>query len=351
MKITKEIFEQQRLPRFGTANPERIQNEFWKWMIRGDGTASKEAGGEESSDRTGIVIEDGKIRSAMGAYFVRQLFGVNSACGDGPIWTFNRFGATCTELPDGRIVCVGGEHEDFYDPDFCIYNDVVVLRPDGEIEIYGYPREIFPPTDFHTATLVADKLVIVGSVGYKRERSLGKTPVYGLDLSNYCISEIQTSGSMPGWISRHTAEVDSYEVITVRGGRLFEGDQSNQRYVRNIEEYALDLRTTCWKRVSNRNWRQFSVWQKDGKCFGVQPRLLRVEDLVPESVERAVNQPEQCRAARILVKGVPVLLDVGVNSIEVVIEGALPDEAYKHLGEAIRSNAEAFLKLECVLCQ
>src|SRR5579862_3682276 len=118
MKITKEIFEQQRLPRFGTANPERIQNNFWKWMIRGDQSVCNEAEGEESSSRPGLVIQDGKIRSAMGPYYVRQLFDVNSACSDGPIWTFDRMGATCTELPDGRIVCVGGEHEDFYDPDF-----------------------------------------------------------------------------------------------------------------------------------------------------------------------------------------------------------------------------------------
>jgi len=26
------------------------------------------------------------------------------------------------QLPDGRLVSVGGEHEDYYDPDFCIYN-------------------------------------------------------------------------------------------------------------------------------------------------------------------------------------------------------------------------------------
>jgi hypothetical protein len=33
--------------------------------------------------------------------------------------------------------CIGGEHEDYYDPDVHIYNDVVVLGPGGEIEIYG----------------------------------------------------------------------------------------------------------------------------------------------------------------------------------------------------------------------
>ena len=47
---------------------------------------------------------------------------------DGPVWCFSRFGTSLTELPDGRFVQIGGEHEDFYDPDFCIYNDVTVQK-------------------------------------------------------------------------------------------------------------------------------------------------------------------------------------------------------------------------------
>ena len=57
-------------------------------------------------------------------------------------------GQSQTELPDGRLICVAGEHEDSYDPDFHIYNDVVVFDPSGEYEIYGYPQNVFPPTDF-----------------------------------------------------------------------------------------------------------------------------------------------------------------------------------------------------------
>jgi len=57
-------------------------------------------------------------------------------------------------LPDGREVLIAGEHEDYYDPDFFIYNDVVVRAPDGKFAIYGYSKEAFPPTDFHTATLL-----------------------------------------------------------------------------------------------------------------------------------------------------------------------------------------------------
>ena len=76
-----------------------------------------------------------------------------------------RFGQSLTLLPDGLAVQIGGEHEDYYDPDFCIYNDVFVHERDGSITIYGYPESAFPPTDFRTATLVGDSIYVIGSLG------------------------------------------------------------------------------------------------------------------------------------------------------------------------------------------
>jgi hypothetical protein len=29
------------------------------------------------------------------------------------LWVWNRFGQTCTWLPDGRKIYIGGEHEDW----------------------------------------------------------------------------------------------------------------------------------------------------------------------------------------------------------------------------------------------
>ena len=95
----------------------------------------------------------------------------------GPGRCFDRFGQSSNQLPDGRVVCIAGEHEDSYDPDFYIYNDVVIQQPDGRIDIFGYPREVFPPTDFHTATLVGNRIVLIGSLGYPDERRPGETPV------------------------------------------------------------------------------------------------------------------------------------------------------------------------------
>jgi len=349
MKITKEVFNQQRSPRFGTGNPERMRIAFWEWMVRGDEIALSGPREDENLAGTGFVVEEGGNKSALGAYQARQLFGESSACGDDPVWTFDRMGATRTELPDGRIICVGGEHEDFYDPDFYIYNDVIVFGREGEVEIYGYPKETFPPTDFHTATLVDGQLIIIGGPGYQGERVPGRTPVYGLDLSSYRIYEIKASGDVPGWISRHRAEVDLEGIVIVRGGQRFEGNQNDQRYHRNIEDYALDVRAAYWRRLTNRNWLQFSVCQEDGRCFAVVPQLLNVEDLVPSTVKRAPDQPEGYRSARVMVQDVPVLVEIGVDSVEVVVEGLLADKTYARLSEAIRANAETFLRTLCVL--
>ena len=136
--VTADLFREWRTPRFGRANPERMNNPVWEWLIR----------------------------SRLDAYSATQKLSGSSALEDGPGWCFNRFGQSSTKLPDGRTVLIAGEHEDHYDPDFNIYNDVVVRHPDGKVDIFGYPVEVFPPTDFHTATLVGSRIIIVGCLGY-----------------------------------------------------------------------------------------------------------------------------------------------------------------------------------------
>src|SRR5712691_10149821 len=101
--VTSELFKKWRSPRYGRANPERMNNPVWEWLIR----------------------------SELTAYSANNEFEGPSSCDAGPCWCFSRFGQSSTELPDGRVVLIGGEHEDFYDPDFYIYNDVVVKNPDG----------------------------------------------------------------------------------------------------------------------------------------------------------------------------------------------------------------------------
>jgi hypothetical protein len=88
MEITREIFEQQRRPRFGNANPERMQVAFWEWMIRGDVSLQTDHRGGLADE--GLVTRDGKLKSSYGPYRARDFFDVPLNREDGPIWTFDR---------------------------------------------------------------------------------------------------------------------------------------------------------------------------------------------------------------------------------------------------------------------
>jgi hypothetical protein len=294
-------------------------------------------------------MREGKLKSVYGPYRARDLFNIPLNREDGPIWTFDRMGATRSQLSDGRVVCVGGEHEDFYDPDFYIYNDVVTIGPAGQIAIYGYPKEVFPPTDFHTATVAGDRIFIIGCLGYKDDRRPDHTPVYALDLSQYRISEIATSGEKPGWISEHEASYDQKGIITIRRGQVIRERDGHQRTRRNLEDYALDLKSWVWQRLTNRNWLEFSIRQEEGLfVLGHRPKP---EALLPRDMEHTIVPCEGGEDARVIVAGVPVSFTLGVKYIEVVVEGDMPAGLAGRMAEQIRTNAEAAIQRRRILEQ
>ena len=66
-----------------------------------------------------------------------------------------------------------------------------------------YPVDVFPPTDFHTSTYYADPktgqkyIFIIGGLGYADQASRNRTDVYRLDLSDFSIHRVETSGAGP----------------------------------------------------------------------------------------------------------------------------------------------------------
>ncbi len=224
--ITKRDFRRDHAPAFGTRNPTHEQRPFWGAMSR----------------------------AGVEAYVPRTRFG--HAFSGGPVWCARRFGQSFTELPDGRVVLVGGEHEDSYDPDFFIYNDVHVYEPDHAAKrkpptIFGYPEAVFPPTDFHTATLVGGRIVVIGGLGYAHTRNPGgnaPTPVFELSLGNWKIRRIRTAaaaaGDEPGWIHRHRAELLGGDRIRVWGGLHESGRPFRTRHV-------LHLHGARWEREAD----------------------------------------------------------------------------------------------------
>jgi hypothetical protein len=233
--ITPEIFAEWRSPRFGRTNPERMNNPFWEWMIR----------------------------TRLDGYQANQKLNGPDPFEAGPIWCFRRFGQSSTILPDGRQILVGGEHEDSYDPDFCIYNDVLIKHPNGQIEIFGYPKECFPPTDFHSATLVDGKILLIGALAYHTERKPGLTPVLTLDPATMKIATRENSGTNPGWIFKHEARLsDDGSYIVITGGQIA---REPNTFVNNIDEWKLNLATISWQRLTAHKWPRWSVYRSDNK--------------------------------------------------------------------------------------
>ncbi|MFN7842137.1 MAG: ankyrin repeat domain-containing protein [Pirellula sp.] len=208
-------------PRFGDSNPEMMDVPFWKAMIRFGGNT----------------------------YRAQIQFDPNEEMGH-PIWCFDRFGMSFTKLTDGRFVQIAGEHEDYYDPDFCIYNDVIVHNTSGRFKIYGYPKELFPPTDFHTATLVDDFIYIIGNLGYAKARRHGETPVYRLNTKTWAMEAVQTVGDNPGWIYKHKCRLEDGYRLVVNGGTICTLSNGKESHDANTSEYELDLRSLIWARIS-----------------------------------------------------------------------------------------------------
>jgi len=209
---------------FGARNGERHTPPFWRAMI---------VAGADS-------------------WAARSKFDNTNAFKDEPVWCYKRFGRTTTLLDDGRIIEIAGEHEDSYDPDFCIYNDVVCFGRDGGFDIYNYPAEVFPPTDFHSATLVDDRIYIIGNLGYGDDRRIGATPVFALHVGSMKIERIETTGELPGWISRHKARLLDGQWIEITGGKVWSDAGNGPELLENTGRYRLDLRALTWERLQDR---------------------------------------------------------------------------------------------------
>lgn len=349
--VTPELFLQWRSPRYGETNPTRMDNKVWEWLIR--------------SKKTG--------------YHATKHLNEPSALYEGPTWCFNRFGQSETKLPDGRTVFIAGEHEDDYDPDFYIYNDVVVLNPDNSIEIYGYPEAIFPPTDNHSATLVNNTIVIIGNLSYPEKRIIGETQVYLLNLADFSINKVNTHGNSPGWLYENIALLSSdQQSITIEKGTIYQGQE--RPCAENIDVWQLNLADWSWQRLTDRKWIRWEIkrsdhtrnhlwhlrqtlwsksvnWQEDYqkemykliKELGKEPELDLITSLYSPNISHQIipENNEEYNVYRINIDGVVVRYVEESWTVQVTVEGELPDEVI----ELLKANLlEKFSLLENTEC-
>lgn len=329
---TKTMYEYWCTRRFGRSNPERIQNSVWEWMAREKHTpfAAREL----------LELESSVYRSS-----------------DEPDWCFQRMGSARVRMPDGRLITIAGEHEDCYDPDFCIFNDIVVEQGD-DIEIYGYPRDLFPPTDFHSATLDGEMIWLIGSIGYQDERAPGATQVFRLDTRTFELERVMCRGESPGWISRHKAEyLEEEGVIRITDGEVMVEREGKESTRDNLETYDLELETATWHRRSHRDrWRQFALrydvmarttresmddWRSSlgwhtGEILlelGYPCELHEFPEVDEASDEDDTDEDDACDVpvSFLTVDGVRVSCSDRFGQIHVVIQGTLPDSTVNEL--------------------
>ncbi|MEM1380303.1 MAG: hypothetical protein AAGH41_06730 [Pseudomonadota bacterium] len=236
-----------RAPRFGKSNPENLTNDAWVWIIQNHVVAYHVD--------VALSLLDRRVRKPV--WYIQEQ-GKTLEPMDWPAWCFDRMINTRTELPDGRTISIGGCHEDWYDSDFYIYNDVVVQSPDGTVQIFGYPEDIFPPTDHHSATLADNRIIIIGNgaIGAPEE----DLPVYALSLSDFSMEKIVCDGEVPvGLIDQSACYDAGAHRVLVEGGEMSHPEWGNTD---NIDLWSLDLSSRTWTRETRRPWSRFVIFRE-----------------------------------------------------------------------------------------
>lgn len=237
--VTRWRYRKWRYARRGKVPGEDMTNPVWDWLIR----------------------------TRLDAYSAEMEVRGKASFPKAARWCCNRFGQTATLLPDGREIWIGGEHEDHYDPDFFIYNDVIIHEPDGQIKIIGFPADYFPPTDFHSATLLPDgnSILLIGGLSYPDSRKYGTTPLRIYDVAANTFTEIEASGESPGWICCHQATLsDDGKRIHIRRGKI---SSLEHDYLDNIDDWELDLENRVWNRLTARKWTRICIERRDNESI------------------------------------------------------------------------------------
>lgn len=358
-EVTPELFRKWQHARRGQTPAEEMTNPVWLWLFRG---------------RVDPYHANERFKSRIG-----KLLGSVDYPAE-PRWAGCRLGQSRTQLADGRTFWIAGEHEDYYDPDFFIYNDVIIEYPDGNVRILGYQEATFRPTDFHSATAILNErtILLIGSIGYSDERDVGSTQIYALDTETLAIEKVESTGNQPGWISKHDARLsDDGTSIIIHGGEAMTADG----FLENIDDWSLSLSDYRWTRLTMRKWIRFQVARVDGKGLhlwqygmrkfdmdyphfgfarednlageiGAEPNMEVFQTLYTPPLDHSPvtpdpEDPEDWRTKKILVDGVSVRFTDDMDRLTVTIEGDLPTRIVKALAEDLRSKLALVENADC----
>ncbi len=114
----------------------------------------------------------------------------------------------------------------------------------------GYPQDVFPPTDFHSATHVESFIYIIGGLGYHGSRAFGTTPIYRLNCKTWKIETVQSTGENPGWIYKHKAFLVGPGILVVSSGKICDVIDGEEQHIENKDKFNLDISSMNWTRMS-----------------------------------------------------------------------------------------------------
>lgn len=318
-------YQQSKHRHFGKSNPELSQNKFWYDMV-----------------------EYGKS-----AWQAKDQFG-ESSYSEQPIWCYDRYGKSITDLGNGQFVEIGGEHEDHYDPDFCIYNEVFHHKGNGDFDIYMYPKDVFPPTDNHTATLIGKFIYIIGNLGYPDTREFNTTPLYRLNTEDFSIEKVTGQGMSPGWIYNHVAVLEDNETICIKGGVVASLTNSHEFHESNKFDYKFNTQSLTWSK------HEAVALTKDPAYFVEEEKQFNESDRTLLSFEREdnwyaykivdVHRVDVYKGQTISVDG--VLVEMPVDDfvfIPVYIQSKLFD-SLESLESAVQDESIEF-EMNCMSCR
>lgn len=252
-----------------------------------------------------------------------------------------RTGQSRTLLADGREIFIGGELEN--NKKSYYYNDVIVKYPDNSIKVFTYLTNIFPPLSFHTATLVANEIWIIGFA----ETIQQDTPVYRLNIHNFNIQRVEIRNNI-GIISKHTTMLKNNQLIVTAGN--FWSDTA-MIWWENIDTWALNLKTFIWKNITKRQWQCFSVQRKDH-------HFLQYQQLATNLSEQIFNPPIRHEIVphilhhrycdkMILIDDIEIRYVIQPDNIQVYIEGILSEDILELLQENLRHKLSKIESFPC----
>lgn len=197
-------------------------------MVLFGGEAEERPGGDMCS-----------VGDALVSYGPHLDFGPLPLSGDGAEAAICRGGHSCTALPDGRLLIFGGIDKRGKHRNDCFLIDperMMWLPLSGRLTKGSPPK----PRAYHTATLVGDRVVIVGGVGSSCTWSCKEVFTLQLGCWQWREHTPDVDGAVPSPRYGHTAAVCGKHSVVVVGG----GDAQEERFSADIA--VLDMLTWQW---------------------------------------------------------------------------------------------------------